>query len=507
MEKQRGGSPLKPHVEIDMERGSRSKKPLKSKFERSIIEEDKCIFCGNKTSERDLCRRCSISSTISPLSFIDLHFILPALSLIISFLFIQGKVILDMRLGLFSGNGYEMGFLLISLCLFSCFLLIMERRGSVMKPDNLKRSFFIILIPISILSFIPLLTMGVGPIQVMLPLLILPVVILLYALDRKNYSKKILLGLFVLILGSIMVCSGFGFSFSGMDIGSIIWFISGEHIALFGMLTMCIAAYRISDNLNASTRTTLSIIALTTSSSLLFIVAIGGSIFGERGYIDDTLALISLIVLAISIMAKINIRVKESMMASSLNMIETSLNRAAKLEKSGKDFYALQQYDMALKVNPIHELGRPYYQGSIISKLDNRTTRENLSFEPTEYEISYNEKAKILSSQSRWNEAAKQYNEAIRMRPDYIITYLELSMLLASIPGKNKESEEHLRFFIYSKKTYIKRWFKEDLSPEILHWIGRSFDLYIETLEKKLDLLHEMSSGGDIWAYYSLGKD
>lgn len=495
------------HVERDVKKDPGSQEIPEDRFERKIIEDDKCIFCGNRAFKKDLCGKCSIRATISPLSLIDLHFILPVLSFIISFLLLKGEIILDKRLDLFSGRGDELGFLFISLSLFSCFLLIMERRGSVSKIKNLTRSFFIILLPVGILSLLPLLTMGLGPVQMMMPLFILPLMVILYVLDRKNFSNRTSVDIIVLLLGSSILCSGFFFSFSGRDIGSIIWFISGEHIAIFGLLLLYISIFRISNNSDTSTRTTMSVIALSTSVSILLLVGISRPIFGENGYIDDSLALMSLIVLAISIMAKMNIRMKEFIMISSFKTVERSLKRASILEKNNKDFYALQQYDEALNVNPIHELGRQYYKGSIIARLESRTAREHLSFEPTEYDISYNEKAKILSSQSRWSEAVKQYREALRKRPDHIITYLELSMLLASIPGKRKESEDNLKFFIYSKRTYLKRWFEVELSPEMLHWIASSYDLYIETLEKKLNLLNEMSKGGDIWAYYSLGRD
>lgn len=140
----------------------------------------------------------------------------------------------------------------------------------------------------------------------------------------------------------------------------------------------------------------------------------------------------------------------------------------------------------------------------MIFRMEGPGLLEDFTFVPSEYEISLNEKAKILSSQGKFPEAAKEYQEAIKRDPDFIESHQNLAMLLSSIPGKKKEATKHLDYLLGSKGLYIDRWMRHGVPTRYVYWMADSVALYREMLYKKSDMLYRLSREGDVWAYYSL---
>ena len=184
--------------------------------------------------------------------------------------------------------------------------------------------------------------------------------------------------------------------------------------------------------------------------------------------------------------------------------MKESLGRAKDLEKRQKIFYALQQMDRAIRSNPVDGFGRDLEHANIIFSIEGRKDLEDFSFVASEYEISMNEKAKILSSQGKFTEAAREYQEAVKRNPDFIESYQNLAMLLSSIPGKKKEASKHLDYLLGSKGMYVERWMRYGVPTRYVYWMADSLEVYREMLKKKSDMLYRLSRDGDIWAYYSL---
>ena len=132
---------------------------------------------------------------------------------------------------------------------------------------------------------------------------------------------------------------------------------------------------------------------------------------------------------------------------------------------------------------------------------------EKITFSPDEYELGLNEKGKMLASQGRFQDAVKEFQEAIRRRPDYIESYMNLSMLLISIPGKRRESCKNIGYLLSYKDHYISCWLEDDLPYRRLRWISQNYIIYKRSLDLKSEILSEMGAKGDIWSYYSLIKD
>ena len=101
-------------------------------------------------------------------------------------------------------------------------------------------------------------------------------------------------------------------------------------------------------------------------------------------------------------------------------------------------------------------------------------------------------------------EAAKEYQDVIKRNPDYLEAYVNLSMLLSSIPGRRKEAVKHIDFLIASKEVYIERWIRSGMPMRYVFWMADALREYRTLLDRKADMLAKLSRDGDVWAYFSL---
>ncbi|MFW3146679.1 MAG: tetratricopeptide repeat protein [Thermoplasmatota archaeon] len=500
MGKQAGGRLLNPKVET-----SEVKKKPGSLLD--LQEDEGCIFCSCETEkDEDTCDACHLHFKPSPLEGLSLPFVLSYISILISFLFLLGEQILVERLELVNSPGDDVGFLFVVLALLSAVLLIIENRGSMFHPGVLKFSTMIFLIPLAAVSSLPLLLGHFSLAAFFFPLIVVSALSIAAALSFKELDRKRLLPLLFMLLGGILCSLGLYLSVEDIGLGWILWFLSGEHFSSAGILVIVTASFVVFSRSSMPERFGSCLLTMVGGSTLILFLGIIRSIHETVGYMDEALMLGSLAMVAVSVGAYLRIKFNEVDMTNSLKGMEESLSKAAELEKDGRYFYALQQYDRALALNPVSGLGRVESRDNVLYRIESGPHVKELVFEPSEYEISYNEKGKILSSQGKFVEASKEYLEAIRKRPDYVESYLNIAMLYASIPGRRNESRNYMRYLLVMKVIYLRRWYRPDLPSFYARWMMKSFRKYHETLEKKSELLNRFSKEGDIWSYYSLAR-
>ena len=325
----------------------------------------------------------------------------------------------------------------------------------------------------------------------------------------RSFFKKIpVKQILLLICGLFSVDIGFGLSLLNIGNDHIIWFLSGSVILVMGVAIILISTIMIAKSLSLMQIESLPNVILFISTIL---VVIPIYIHGESSS-DPSPIVLSSIILGFSLLVIasgiwIRKRAIDEEIRINNREIKFSLDKCEKLMNDGRNYYALQQLDRAIVLNPIDGLGRGRELDNIIMRLKGSYRLDKITFSPNEYELGLNEKGKMLASQGRFQDAVKEFQEAIRRRPDYIETYMNLSMLLISIPGKRRESCKNIGYLLSYKDHYISRWLEDDLPYRRLRWISQNYIIYQRSLDLKSEILSEMGAKGDIWSYYSLLKD
>jgi len=305
-----------------------------------------------------------------------------------------------------------------------------------------------------------------------------------------------------LVFGSIFTLYGVLFSVKGMDLTGFIWFLSGKHVSVMGSVFLFFGTYLAFKDTSIVSKAMAPVLFYSISAVMfLFLV-----IFDQEGGTDvlDILLVVPFILLIVTSGAYLVECINDMKMDKATSEIEESLARAGDLESKGRYFYALQQMDRAIRANPVSGFGRIQGTPNIIFELEGPHHSEDFIFEPDEYEISMNEKGKILSSQNKFTEAAKEYLDITKRNPEYLEAYVNLSMLLSSIPGRRKEAVKHIDYLIASKEVYIERWIRPGMPMRYVFWMADAIREYRTLLDRKSDMLAKLSRDGDVWAYFSL---
>jgi tetratricopeptide (TPR) repeat protein len=193
-------------------------------------------------------------------------------------------------------------------------------------------------------------------------------------------------------------------------------------------------------------------------------------------------------------------------MRRELSDVSKALITAEEMYRKGNNYYALQHVDRSLNLNPITGMGKDRRTDNIIFKIDRGHSLNGVVFEPGEYELAYNEKGKILTSQGKYPEAAKAYMEGIRRCPEYPESYINLAMLLYSTPGRKSEGAKYFNYYITSKGVFLKRWLRGDLTSMYAEWMVENYEYFRKALDLKGKVLGKLGDDGDLLGYYSMMK-
>jgi hypothetical protein len=170
-------------------------------------------------------------------------------------------------------------------------------------------------------------------------------------------------------------------------------------------------------------------------------------------------------------------------------------------------FYVLHYLDMMINKNPIHGFGDERVKGNLIFKLEGKVEGEGIEISANEFVNAHCEKALLLSSRGKYQEAMREYSADISKEPKIQRTYYHLAMVQSSVSGKEKEARKNLDIYLSSRKTAIKRMIEKGLPDRYLLVFDQLFNEYIDAIHRKMDVLGELSRKGDVVHYFTLLRD
>jgi hypothetical protein len=468
-------------------------------------ETGSCLVCGTKMSAGSgICDKCNskrrweISRLTTPL------YTLAIIALCICFLILVNS---DEMLSSFQidlSNRQDIGYLFLILSVLTGMVFSWQRRKALSMGEvyrSLLPILSIVMIPVPIVLLSLELT---SIVTILSAVVIFPIAGIILILFRKEARDMGLSGFLFLAVGSILTLFGLMFSIKDIELTGFIWFLSGKHVVVLGVISLFIGGFATISKFSVVSKSAgVPIFYILAAVSFIILVFLSrGTTGGES--IKDLLLVVPFILLVISTSSFLTETVNDLRIENINTSMKEALKRSEDLEKEKKIFYSLQQMDRAISSNPIDGFGRTAEHPSVIFTMEGPGLLEDFTFVPSEYEISLNEKGKILSSQGKFPEAAKEYQEAIKRSPEYLASYQNLAMLLSSIPGKKKEGVKHIDYILGSKEVYLKRWMRYGVPTRYVYWMADSMMLYRDMLHKKSDLLYRLSREGDVWAYYSL---
>jgi len=64
-----------------------------------------------------------------------------------------------------------------------------------------------------------------------------------------------------------------------------------------------------------------------------------------------------------------------------------------------------------------------------------------------------------------------------------------------------------LKYYITSKKLYLKRLLSEEVPDQYKYFLGSSFTDYVTAVERKAEILSFLGPSSEIWSYYTMMRD
>ena len=401
-----------------------------------------------------------------------------------------------------------LGYMLMALILTSCFLMVLGSRGHIFTDRQVRTVLFILgNISIGFAAGV-LLTfhLTIGTVIMMGAIMALGGLCLFHS--RKVFELVSVLSASGMIIGILLSTTGMMRNFQGANLDQDMFLISNPGVLLLGILMFVISSHFVLRRFSISTKEALPHVLL----SLAGILILAASLISDASENDDLiwsgpLFFLGMISLMLSGMAFLERFRMESRMGSSRRSIREALRKSHELSEAGKHFYALQQIDRALKENIVDSLGKDERTGDMLRTLQGTPFNQKMFFRSGEYETAHVQKARLLSSQGKLPEATREYMEAITIRPDYLESYSGLGFLLRSMPGKKSEGDRYLKYYITSKKLYLKRLLSEEVPDQYKYFLGSSFTNYVTAVERKAEILSFLGPSSEIWSYYTMMRD
>jgi len=505
MGEQGGGGQLNPQSQLlHMQKQLRTNAPAQTKVPASTGDHH-CLICGEKVSDMEgTCGPCSskrkwdISNLTVPL------FILSIMGICLSFLILvnQDQMLSSFEIDL--SDRSDVGFIFMILTLVTAMALSWQRRKAISLGDPYRS-----ILPLMAVTTLPLpmVLISMDPSSILIlgvSILLIVSALAILLVFRKEAMNMGPLSFLFITLGSIFTLFGLMFSLRDIELTGLIWFLSGKHVAFIGIIFLAIGAYLTISRISLVSKSASTSIFFSLSAVVFLILVMIRDPSGEVSDQLELLMVVPFLFLTVSTSSFLAEAVNDLRIKSMNDSMKEAMKRSEDLEGKNRIFYSIQQIDRAIRTNPVDGFGRTIEHSSVIFKMEGPALVDDFTFIPSEIEISLNEKAKILSSQGKFPDAAKEYQEAIKRSPEFIETYQNLGMLLSSIPGKKKEAGKHIDYVLGSKEVYIKRWMRHGLPTRYAYWMADSMALYRKMLKRKSDLLFRLSKEGDVWAYYSL---
>ncbi|MGA1822092.1 MAG: tetratricopeptide repeat protein [Thermoplasmatota archaeon] len=469
------------------------------------MEEGKCIMCGSETPGRSMCGKCLSGYPRDDLGQINILFMIVTFGIAASLLIAYSSKILGSYYSDTMDRISWIGPVLLVLSLLGAGSIVFQARKKLLGREPLTYLAYIIGTLLAAASISYLLNAGPDPLGITLGVIILMIGTASAAGSMFSFKKLGTAHMALPLLGYLPSFTGFTRVIAGKPDIINYWLLHNDTLIVMGMaLTFLIILLSI--NSSSLWSKILMPTIIWTSGIVIASLSLGAfMILGSGSFIEMSIYSGFMLVTA-GMGSLISWRYLNLRMNRELIEVCRAITMAEVMYRSGKNYYALQHIDRALHLNPLSGMGMDRRTDNIIFKVDRGRSLRSIIFEPGEYELAYNEKGKILTSQGKYPEAVKAYMEGIRRCPEYPESYINLAMLLYSTPGKKAEGSKHFNYYVTSKGVFLRRWLKGDLTSFYAVWMTDNFDHFRRSLALKGKILSKLGEDGDLLGYYSMMK-
>lgn len=467
----------------------------------------RCIICGEESGEdRIVCAGCR-GRGIGEVSFgMDSITSLIILLLLFSLLILSPVELVESEMTDELRSLGNIGLVMLFLSLLLSIFLLVDSRGVMIHKGSFSEWIAPVSIPLFVTSLI-VFTTGIFDPLVMIPSLTSSLVFASLIFFKRggllNLKRHHLLlfviSLLIFSLGSIRSVSG--------ESGSLtIWILTPPVITIIGFAAANFIWYLINRDHSITSRWVIPKILLFAafSTSLLSLLPFYTSV--RQSETTDILSMFSLLLLSFTAVSTACSRWTDMVMSRHLRDLKKQLKRAENLLRDGNKFYSLQLIDKVIEGNPVDGLGTEGGTSNIIFRLEGKNSNGKLIHESGDYEVSFNEKGKLLSSQGKYPEASKQFLEATKRDSRYLESYKNLSAVLSAIPGKDIDASRNLEFLIASKEHYLRLWTDRPLPEFHIRWMEENLRLYEDALRSRIEILKSMTRDPNLMTYFSLDR-
>lgn len=469
------------------------------------MEDGKCIMCGSDSPGKAMCGKCLSGYPRDDLGQINILFMIITFSLAASLLVTASSSILGSYYSDTMNRLSWLGPVLLILSVLGAGAIVFQARRMLFRREPLVYLAYIVGTLVTAASISYLLNARPQPSGITLGVIILIIGISVTAGTVYNIRKFSIAYMALPVLGFLPSFIGFTRVITGKPDIINYWLLHNDALIIMGMsLTFLIILLSI--NGSSLWSRILMPTLIWTTGVLVSAVSIGALLIVGPGPFIEISIYSGLLLVTAGMGSLISWRYLNYRMRRELNDVSKALIMAEEMYQSGKNYYALQHVDRALDLNPINGMGKDRRTDNIIFKVDRGRSLNGIIFEPGEYELAYNEKGKILTSQGKYPEAAKAYMEGVRRCPEYPESYINLAMLLYSTPGKKGEGAKYFNYYITSKGVFLKRWLKGDLTARYAEWMIENYGYFRRALNLKGKVLEKLGDEGDLLGYYSMMK-
>jgi tetratricopeptide (TPR) repeat protein len=466
-------------------------------------EEGKCILCGSDSTGRSICGRCLSRYPRDDLGQINILFMIITFSMAASLMIIASSRILGSYYSDTMDRISWLGPTLLILSVLGAGAIVFQARKMLLSREPLIYLAYIrgTLLTSASLSF--LINARPQPSGMTLGVIILIIGIAAAAGSAYGFRKFSIAYIALPLIGYLPSFIGFTRVITGKPDIIDYWLLHNDMLLVMG-LTLTFLIILLSINSSSLWSKILMPTMIWTSGVVITSLSLGALLLRGSGPFIEISIFSGLLLIIAGMGSLISWRHLNYRMKRELKEVSKALVMAEEMYESGRNYYALQHIDRALHLNPISGMGMDRRTDNIIFKVDRGRSLNSIIFEPGEYELAYNEKGKILTSQGKYPEAAKAYMEGIKRSPEYPESYINLAMLLYSTPGKKGEGAKYFNYYITSKVVFLKRWMKGDLTTVYAGWMIENYEYFRRALNLKGKVLGKMGDEGDLLGYYSM---
>lgn len=227
----------------------------------------------------------------------------------------------------------DMGFLFLILSIVTAMALSWERRRALSVGDAYKSILTVLAI---LLIPLPIVMLSLAPtsiVTILSAIIIIPLAGVVLFFFRSEARDMGITAFFFIALGSIMTLYGIMFSIKNMELTGIIWFLSGKHVALMGMIILGTGSYLAISKISIISKSIGPPFYFSLSTILFMVLVLYRN--GSEGYngVFDLLMVLPLMLLTISTSSFLVEVVNDQRIDLSNAEMMESLSRSEELEK------------------------------------------------------------------------------------------------------------------------------------------------------------------------------